>query len=76
VKLTAQQFLALGYLDAKDRVTPRDLPMALATATSVLSGLARRGYAAEDGGSYGITDEGRRVLAAAREAARHEAGLS
>jgi DNA-binding IclR family transcriptional regulator len=78
-KLTDRQFLALGYLAAQDRVTARDLPMNHGTARSVLVGLTRKGYAAEEApgsGSYTITDAGRPVLAAAREAARRDAGLS
>jgi hypothetical protein len=68
-KLTPRQFLALVYLDAKDRVTPEDLPMARVTARAVLSALARENLAA-----YTITDEGRTALAAARDEARGEAG--
>jgi hypothetical protein len=76
-KLTARQFLALGYLADLGRVTVRDLPMARDTARAVLAGLARKGLAAEDGpGSYKITGAGRPALAAAREEARREAGIS
>jgi|HubBroStandDraft_6_1064221.scaffolds.fasta_scaffold00062_9 hypothetical protein len=74
-KLTARQFLALGYLDAHGPVTAGDLPMARDTARAVLAGLARKGFAAEGAhGSYAITDAGRPALAAAREEARREAG--
>jgi hypothetical protein len=74
--LTARQFLALGYLD-HGRVTAGDLPMSRDTARAVLAGLARKGFAAAGAhGSYTITDAGRPVLAAARDEARREAGIS
>jgi hypothetical protein len=76
-KLTARQFLALGYLDALGRVTARDLPMGRDTARAVLAGLARKGFADGDApGSFKITGDGRAALAAAREEARREAGIS
>lgn len=74
--LTARQFLALGYLAASPKVTPRDLPMSRDTARVVLSGLARKGYASEaEYGSYEITETGQAALAAAREEARRETGI-
>ena len=77
--LTDRQRLALGYLDASDRITAEDLPMALKPARAVLRDLARTGYAAEDGPGtfkYLITAAGRSALAASREEARRDAGLS
>jgi hypothetical protein len=79
--LTPARFLAMVYLDAKERVAPRDLPMRLGKARRVLARIARKGYAVRDypakaGGTYMITVEGAEALAAAREQARHEAGLS
>lgn len=75
--LTPRQFLALAYLDSSARVAPRDLPMKAYTARAVLAGLVRKGYASSAAwGTFEITGEGRSALAAAREQARHEAGLS
>jgi hypothetical protein len=72
----SRQFLALVYLEAKDRVSPLDLPMKARTAQRVLHSLAKDGLATGDAdGSYQITAEGRAALAAAREEARREAGI-
>ena len=69
-KLSERQFLALVYLDAKNEVTPADLPMR--SASRVLSRMARKGYAVT---LYAITGEGASVLAAARDRSRREAGI-